>query len=375
MRTIRRSFIGCCAVWSLVVCGSTSRGHATPSLGVVSLQEKAEASKDGYDLSIAESFFNYWVYPKFTALSSVPVRSPYDSRADASEAASCRESYKRVLDSRKLNVRIALGYFDTSDGSTREVSGVDYGKNFSEDIFAALAFKWVLKLPCSEGLAACGFIQDPLNPHVLTRKVRFPDGRDVDVSVEIRHSSLTPFYHVNTQARAAEQKALTASTSDFFFGGVHAADVLLYIGHARNGGGPDFAPPPLTKDRRVDYSHYKKSRPGISQLLKEMQAPGSKPLLIGLLNCLTEHHFGKNLRQVTESTGSKTGFVLTNGFDASKRSHLTDYDDAMKGSLAIVDGLMKMQCLSGFQEGLDAVMAYEPKMVIRQFLGAKKAGL
>lgn len=374
MRTIHRSLMKHFSPAALLTFSAMIfiHGSVAAASTMASPAEKAAAALDGYDLSIAEDFFGTWVYPKFSSLSAISVRSPYDSSTPPAEVTSCRQSYQRITDSRRLKIRIALGYFDVSDGSTLEASGINYGQNVAEDIFAYHTLKWTLKYPCPNGLAACGFTQNPLNPDLLEKIVRFPDGRDVNVSVEIRRSSLTPFHHVNTQSRAKEQQALTASTNDFFFGGVHAADVLLYLGHARNGGGPDFGPPPLTRDRHVDYAYYKKQRPGFSRLLAELKTPGPQPLMIGLLNCMTEHHFGKMLRQVTEAVGSQTGFILTNGFDGSKRSHLTDYDDGMKGALATVDGLMKMQCLSGFQESLDTVMAYEPKMVIRQFLGAKK---
>jgi hypothetical protein len=161
-------------------------------------------------------------------------------------------------------------------------------------------------------------------------------GRSVEVRMTLTYASASPFYKRNKTELRSKQERFSRSSEENFFGGIRSADWVFYMGHARNGGGPDFRPPRLTSAGKPDYyGYYRKSFPGLSRMTQELKATSNKGVLVGLFACDAKLHFHRRL-----SAGNKNQkMILTLGGEG-----MLHYLDTLMVSLGYIEGLLRGSC-------------------------------
>jgi hypothetical protein len=199
------------------------------------------------------------------------------------EEARCQAAYRRLFDRGELAISIVYGYNDQ-----RPYTNVLDGDEKSILRAALLA-------PCRSNLERlCGFVEG--RDGVLRKAIEDVDGRRVAVALRLTSSSVSGDDNANRTSLVEQQKAVTAAARKEFVRAVREDQVVFYIGHARNGGGPDFAPPVLNGAGKVDLSRYQARQEGLKLLVSTLpQAERLK--LLGLFACASSRHFAAPLLQ------------------------------------------------------------------------------
>lgn len=254
----------------------------------------------------------------------------------ANQKAACIQRYSEILKDGVIDIRIALGYFDWTTGS----SIGNYGLSPSIDMTAYVVLRDVLTDHCYGNLRLCGFRQDPRNPYVFTREIN-PFGKRYQARIEMYFSSITEDYLSNIGQYADRQKNRTQFMDNFFAAALQNADAVFYFGHSRNGGGPDFAPPRLTSENKVDYAgYYEVYRPGFKKMLKALSSSTKQTQILGLMSCDSRDHFISKLR----ATAPHTGFITSTA--------VLDVDGVYTAMLGGLDALLRGQCQKSFYREL-----------------------
>ena len=219
---------------------------------------------------------------------------------------SCRKTYKTIYkiadtanqesaSDRTINVRVAFGY-------------MDFG-NYTEDKYASAAFATELTSACALGRFACGFKQDPDDADLMTKTVSImgPDGdlRTRVVRLNIHDSSVTDNELTNRTTQGEQQDAKTAEAQKFFDDGLKQSDIVFYVGHARDGGGPDFAPPVVNnihRPHRLSLVSRASPRNRFDEQ-RSARCGARSPKVLGIFACYAQTHFLDWLRALAPKTG------------------------------------------------------------------------
>jgi hypothetical protein len=188
---------------------------------------------------------------------------------------------------KNINIHVAFGYKDARPA------------RFVGDRYERIYFIEQLLKPCADLKAqACDFSRSPDDGNLLIKNI--PSLPPINISLRITGSSAGPDDDQNR--RNPYQKILSQKSESNFLGGVNKGATTLYIGHSRDGGGPDFSPPILGKGKHVNYDFYRKKCPGLKQLQealhrREAQTGKDKPVL-ALISCASADHFtNRNLSE------------------------------------------------------------------------------
>lgn len=248
----------------------------------------------------------------------------------------CENVYANALNRGVLDIRYALGYFDDSRGEDSIVNGVNYGLSPSLDIEIFDAVRDELTKNCwSFSKRLCGFKEsgDPSTGKVVLTKQEKIHGRKITVRITLTHASASWSFAKNKGELTSRQNMLTQQSEENFFGGLKTADVVIYNGHSRNGGGPDFAPPILNSHNKVNYKgYYEKKRPGIIKTIASLKQNPNKGFILGLFSCYSRKHF----YQTFMSANPQQGLILS--------ADTIDYFDALKGSVGYLEGILRGSC-------------------------------
>lgn len=295
---------------------------------------------------LARSWNQYLYFPFMDQLAlykNTPARS-------AQEQQSCNNFYSRVKSKGEMKIALGIGYYDASEGepltfqiynSAGQLETADFGMNATIDIAYDDLYRQLLVRKCSGSLQLCGFKESAQG--VFEKKVKTPEGKKIKAIVEVRHASVTPQHASNVGPMSLQQTAKSDATTAWFFGQVAKADLVVYNGHSRRGGGPDFHPPRLLKNFHANYSWYEKNQPGITRLTTALREAPVKPAAILLMSCNSEKLFADRIR----AAGNGIPLVSTNAVPPSGTS-------PTKGALAGMDAFLRFQCEAGYQQELSA---------------------
>jgi hypothetical protein len=287
---------------------------------------------------LAEAWNHYIYLPFLSELAHVPRIAPQS----AQEQASCERFYSRVEARGEMKIVMGIGYYDFSEGEPfgfdyRDGGGlkhVDFGMNATIDNTYDILYRQILTRGCKGDLQFCGFKE--VSRGVYAKKVKSPSGRKIRATIEVRDSSVTPEHQVNVGPLRNHQEAKSLATTAWFFGNVGSADLVVYNGHSRKGGGPDFTPPKLRSNLHVDYDWYQAKTPGMNRLLSALQGP-QKPAAVLMMSCNSVKLFEKSIAR----TAPGVGFAGTNA--------IIPGDIPNRAAMAGMDSFLKFQCQSGFQ--------------------------
>lgn len=236
---------------------------------------------------------------------------------------SCRRVYERLYRKRIIDMRIVFGYKDSRPA------------RFVGDFYEKNALIETLILPCSSDSFACGFYRSPFDSDLLLKTVVGLDQKERRVFLHLLSSAVGPDDDDNRSNRFQKWKSKKAE--DVFFEGIAKADIVFYNGHARDGGGPDFEPPRLLKNRRVNYGWYLTKNRGPKKIQKALVDPLSSIQLIGLYSCVSE----KLIPKSPES--EKVAWIAS--------AKLVYYADAMQGLIEALSSILGMKCKDDFKFG------------------------
>jgi hypothetical protein len=285
--------------------------------------------------------WKYYFYDPFlTQLSQLPNLKG----ATPGEQAACDDFYTKVKAKKSMKLIMGLGYYDFSEGEPfrftyrpdgqMDLKTFDFGMNATIDIAYELMYRRILTEPCKGQLQFCGFTEGPENTYSKT--VLDPEGDSIQAVIEIRDSSVSPSHTDNIGPLKEQQTAKSAATTQWFFGSIQDSDFVVYNGHSRKGGGPDFNPPKLLSNLHVNYPWYAAHTPGLHNLLKALHSP-SQPAALLLMSCNSEKLFAQALAKAAP----KMGVGATNAIIPGNIPN--------QGAMAGMDAFLRFQCQAGFE--------------------------
>lgn len=276
------------------------------------------------------------------------------------EYESCQRQYASFYRDGVLEISLTMGYLDMPDRTVDE-------KSF-DMVYGALT------RDCSyEDDLACGFHEDErvYENRVILEKVFTHDFGEVGmgtlqkIRVTLTYSSATSndSNNVSPQGPSAAQKRFSEIAEASFFGGIgepgyadiETCDVCAYLGHARDGGGPDFRPVPLAWRKaggHTNYQFYQAKRTNFRRLLNAINSSKHPTRqLVALMGCNSAPNFaGVPKRCLVDQPGctplnltnfeKRTGFILTD--------ELSWPQNQAKYMAILLDGVINMKCRSAW---------------------------
>lgn len=242
----------------------------------------------------------------------------------------CNKAYSALTKDGVLFITVAFGYKDSRP------------LRFVGDRYERAAFADRLLKPCQAWEVVCGFTMDAGNPEFFTKKLVWYDKKERYIQIQVLASSIGPDDQWNRESRI--QKWNSDRTRRLFRRAITKSDIVFYNGHSRTGGGPDFSPPLLQKEGGVLYSHYQNERPGMKDLLEDLErAKGARqPRLLGLFSCASHTLFRDELRKAKP----KLGVISSEALLYQK--------DAMDNMVAALTAVLKGECEPRFNRRLRA---------------------
>jgi len=285
-----------------------------------------------------------WNYSFYRPFTQELARIPHQG-----SDAKCDDFYSHVRRTGEMKIILGIGYYDFSegepfkftyrpDGSFNSIDA-DFGMNATLDQTIIRVYRELLTTKCRGALQFCGFQER--TPGVFTKDIRSPDGERIHATLEMRSPSVSTSHSQNVGPLKAQQDEKSAAVTSWFFGSIDGADLVVYNGHARKGGGPDFSPPRLLSTNHVNYGWYAAHTPGLSRLTKALADAQQKPAAILLMACNSTKLFESQVEKVAPNIAySGMNLVPTTGLVPAK------------GTIAGVDAFLKMQCQSGLDQEL-----------------------
>lgn len=268
--------------------------------------------------------------PGADALSGVRANDPDASRA-------CTNAYKSINQKNYHRIVVGFGYIDTIPGVTV----------FNPQLM--FAFKQQLTSQCNRSFDnLCGFSVASADGWTLRKKVPTADGRGLrTIDLRMIGGALSGNYQNNISAANKEttMRLCKGYEESFHTEIENGANTVIYYGHSRNGGGPDFCPAITTADgKHVNYSVYQARREGINGLtdsLRTARKNGKKNELLALLSCSSKLHFRSRLA----AAAPDMGMILT--------SRTVVFDHIYHDLLGLVTASVNQNCKEPLQDYLD----------------------
>lgn len=284
----------------------------------------AMASKNPLDYAFGPGLDN-----EIRRFSEITSRS--STSGDLNASPDCKKRYARLFDKKILKITLGFGYADTSPG------------NAVLDFYSYYSLVTRLIRPCGPDMALCGFTRDRKDPDML-RKIAFAPTDENNYLIELRiiRPSLSPSneHNLSSENRQRQIQACEKATESFFSDVAKGTDVIIYTGHSRDGGGPDFCPAILNKESHVNYAYYQSKKPGLTRMLDAMKtakAAGTPNKVIALFSCSSQKHFLKKFIEVNKSAG----YILT--------KRVSTFHEVNMDTYTALDGILAQRCSEGFE--------------------------
>ena len=245
-------------------------------------------------------------------------RPPVDER--------CLARYERIFALDELRFTVAFGY---KDARPARFVGDRYEK-------APLVQRLLKTCPKEAPEGACGFARSLLDANLLEREVFAPDNQKRKLVLEIIHASAGPDDQENRENPF--QKWLSENARERFLEGVRKSTVVLYNGHSRVGGGPDFRAPRINSNGAILYDDYRIEEAGLKSLLAALAAPGTEVEVLGLLSCASSQLFEKRLHLTKKNLAVWSS------------RELLYFADALEDSWNFLDALIRKECHPRFEK-------------------------
>ena len=267
------------------------------------------------------------IYTRFTESQEENVKSAqtfslYGADLNTPTTQSCTKFFAPLSDKQKIRIDYFIGYAD------------DY-KDMVRDRSEFMALRALLLSPCFDPKhnQLCGFQKPLATEDLYTKDVRWYDGKIKKIELYLKNASISESDRFNRSS--PEQTAKSTLVRNQFIQAMSQTDLLIYSGHSRFGGGPDFSPV-VYKDHanyKEDVDYYVKNKRGLSDMLQGLGARSTKPWLIFLGSCDSKKHFSKSL---STAKNAPHATLLSADITSELQSHIT--------TIRILDTLTNQRC-------------------------------
>jgi hypothetical protein len=288
-----------------------------------------------------------WIGAATLLLAASPVEEETPLPAGDDFAANIRRVF---ADDQMADIRVTFGYDDSKDfddpwDPLRAANFIDYLESHS--------FK---AMEVTEDLA------EELGVTLAARNLRVftgPGARGQTLRIAMIWSSATS----KTWQNIGSQRNLQLRRSDealrFMQRAAVAAEVQVYLGHSRAGGGPDTYPPVTVDDfvkkrRKVDYSHYAGLQPGLGTLGAHFKRSREKPAIIVWTSCATDRHFGGWFADKLAGKTHATSIVLSTrlAYRDPRHHKIEGFDEGLMATVRLIEALRNHKSKDEFLQGL-----------------------
>lgn len=281
------------------------------------------------------------------------------------EALKCKKAYQSYFKDGVFRITIGLGYHDSP------AQGMALDQETESMLLESLTS------PCKDPLdTICGFqiIERPFASSTILERTSpygyFLEMPDPKFRIEIAHSSWSQIDRENFSGGQLRTEQIQTSeySQELFFESIAGqsrppCQLCIYMGHSRNGGGPDFKPVPLDwshSGRKPIYANYLKNRTNFRRLISSLESRNPKlPMTLALLGCNSlPNFFGKKNRVCAlgkESCSPKSlaDFTSTVGLVLSEK--LSWPSSRPIYFAAILDSFLGLKCDSSIQANTEAI--------------------
>jgi|GEM_PF-3248975 len=265
-------------------------------------------------------------------------------------------------DDQMADIRVVFGYDDYK------------GYNVTKDIFRAHRLMRHLHIRGYKPVVPTEEIAEVLGVPADADNLRIYEGtgkNEEKLRVSLIWSSATMDTEKNDGSEYKKQLRCSRQALEFMKRAANNAEVMAYIGHSRGGGGPDTYPP-VTRGvdaegfPKVDYTHYKRTRPGLGSLRMELQKSAFLPHVIAWTSCKTETHFSRWFADVLESKEHPTSLVLSTRLTSymPNNEDIKDQDEGLMAFVCVLHALEYRQSGRKLEENLktcEMEMKHNPK--------------
>lgn len=289
MRTNRGSLV--VIIWALSFCLIAEQSQAVhPYRGSLHTQYPGSHGSQ----RVIQRFFKDWSRSSYLNgnpfLSAGFVRAKDVLNLRDQESLQCVNFYDRFFDQASLDLRIYFGYQDYPSKTPLLVS--------TRDPHIRFALMQFLTKPCPDprpqNFFACGF--NVKNQNTIVKQAVDHRGRVKTFWITLMNSAVGnpgSSYQMMSSSQIQKSRQITQA----FLGALSVADVVLYAGHGRKGGGPDFYPPLLSELGEV-MAAPSGIGDGKGSFLSVLESSVKKPKVIGVLACQSADYLESDLRVV-----------------------------------------------------------------------------
>lgn len=179
--------------------------------------------------------------------------------------------------------------------------------------------------------------------------------------VSLIWSSLTSSTSKNIGSEYARQLVCSGHALKFMQKAASEAEVMIYVGHSRGGGGPDTYPPetlkgPNVAPQVVDFAYYRRTQPGLASLGSSFAKSPDTPSFIVWTGCLSHNHFFSWLNSLVGGKNHPTCLVLSTRLisHVPGAPQIGEYDEALMTAVNMIETLMHRQTQRELEQRLQS---------------------
>jgi hypothetical protein len=240
---------------------------------------------------------------------------------------------KRLYKDNTAQLDIFLGYSDAGGEPPYNTNAIDR---------AYLIQKLYRECAPPTVTEPCGFKAEPQNADRLSKALA--DGREFVIRVHDGVKGVRDDLNRNDPG----QERLTGQMNEKFKKALRESEAVFYIGHSRDGGGPDFGPPKLLANGHTDYEWYRKNRPGL-RMIEESMSKGH-PEFYGSFSCDSLNHFSGPIRKKNSEVlyFGTTRITSTSYYTMAEAGVRLPYQivssEVIDSSLLTISGMITQKC-------------------------------
>lgn len=252
---------------------------------------------------------------------------------------------------RRVKITIALGYFDGYHKKDLVYEGRSYGRHVPVDPWLRAMVERLVTENCRGRNQLCGFERTGDNGvESFYRRA----GRDAIIQdLRVISAALSTDHVSNTRRQAELQQARSAAAESAFHRALGDSDLVIYVGHSRLGGGPDFMPPRLGADGDVNYPLYQRERRGIRALTQALRRANGKSGALAVLSCDSTDLFSREL----QSASPERALLTVRGIVSS--------ENLLTAGLAVGDLFLRQGRLDGVNSFIGSQRPLSRHLVLR----------
>jgi len=263
------------------------------------------------------------------------------------------DNIRRVFaDDQMADVRVVFGYEDVKDFDD------PWDPLRAGNLIAYLLLNGFNDLPVTEEMAEeLGVSALAPNLHVL----HGPGMPGQTLRVAIMWSAATSQTARNIGVGSNLQMLRSGDALDFLQKAATDAEVQIYLGHSRGGGGPDTFPPIVRLQlgfnrQKVDYSYYRRNRPGLTTSRPFFKKSKETPMIIAWTGCDSRRHFQPWFADQLAGKRHPTSLLLSTRSVYRNPRPLPGYDrdEGIMATIRLIEALRVHSSGDEFQEDLAA---------------------